>query len=76
MTDIREKLVEIFDNNGVYIVDNDMNFALDIDSIQTISIIVGIEEAFDVTLPEEFLVSSLLTTFNDYEQLLIAIINK
>lgn len=63
---IKEKLLNIFDENGFLILEGEEDAPLDIDSIQFISVIVQIEGEFNVEIPDEFLTSSILNTFNDF----------
>lgn len=71
MESVRERLIKIFDDNGMIILEEDIELPLEIDSIQFISIVVQIEDEFNVTIPDDYLVSSVLLTFLDFEQLLL-----
>lgn len=72
---IKEKLLNIFDENGFLILEGEEDALLDIDSIQFLSVIVQIEGEFSVEIPDEFLISSLLNTFNDFLYLIKSLIH-
>ncbi len=73
---IKNQLTEIFENEGVFIdstEDEDINISNFIkDSIQFISIIVAIEEQFNIEIPSDLLI---LDTFNSFHHL-IELINE
>ena len=57
--EIREKLYGLLDEVGAVEINADGNKMLvsDMDSIQLISLIVEIEECFEIEIPDEYLVS-------------------
>lgn len=58
---IKTEIERIFEENGINITDPD---SLDnIDSIQYVTIIVEIEQFFNITLPDYFLVNNALADF-------------
>lgn len=63
--DIENGLYEIFHEANIVEVGEDNSFALskEIDSIQLISIIVEIEEKFNIEIPDEYLVADFLYDF-------------
>ena len=72
-TGLKEKLKHIFAENGLDIPDKEEDCLLDLDSLQTIALIVSIENAFDIEIPDEFLSNEMLATFQDYYELLISL---
>jgi len=63
--DIEDGLYEILNEANIVEVDKDNGFVLSnaIDSIQLISIIVEIEEKFNIEIPDEYLVADFLYDF-------------
>ena len=59
--DIKTEIERIFEENGINITDPDR--LENIDSIQYVTIIVEIEQFFNITLPDYFLVDNALTDF-------------
>lgn len=59
---ILETLKECFAENGIVI--NNMDEELELDSIQYISLIVTIEQKFEMEYPEELLGEKAILTFN------------
>ena len=59
--DIKTEIERIFEENGINITDPDS--LENIDSIQYVTIIVEIEQFFNITLPDYFLVDNALTDF-------------
>lgn len=53
--EIREKLVEILENGGIDLYADEYTEPLEIDSLQFITLIVQIEEMFDILVDEEML---------------------
>lgn len=72
-TDLKRKLKQIFKENGLDIPDKEEDCLLELDSLRTIAIIVSIENAFDIEIPDEFLSSEMLATFQDYYELLMSL---
>lgn len=68
---IKNILIEVFENNGIYIdptEEDDINISNYIlDSIQFISTIVAIEEKFDIEIPDDLLI---IETFNSFNHLI------
>lgn len=63
---IREKLMNIFKENG-YLVDAENECVqLELDSLQFISILCDIENDFDISIPDEYLSGNGLNTFWDF----------
>lgn len=59
--DIKTEIERIFEENGINITDPDS--LENIDSIQYVTIIVEIEQFFNITLPDYFLVDNALADF-------------
>lgn len=60
--EIKNEIIRIFDENGVDAFDK--NQLDEVDSIQYISIIVEVEQFFQITLPDEILIEN---KFSDFE---------
>lgn len=69
------KLNEVYNENGI-LVDNpdDMIVEYIPDSVIFISIIIGIEEAFDIELPDELLIIENLGTTTNLAQRLLELL--
>ncbi len=61
---ILETLEECFAENGIVI--NNMDEELELDSIQYISLVVTIEQKFEMEYPEELLGEKAILTFNKF----------
>ena len=66
----REKLMEIFSKIGVLISDTDIDEEIKLDSIQHISVIVEIEDEFNIDVDDDYLVRGKLRTLGDYEKMI------
>ena len=75
--DIENGLYEIFNEANLVEVDEDNSFMLskEIDSIQLISIIVEIEEKFNIEIPDEYLVADFLYDFRHVANVVEDILN-
>lgn len=65
LIEIKEKLYNILSNNGVEYTEND-NEEIMLDSIDFVSIIVEIENEFDIVISEEFIQIDKLRTVNQF----------
>lgn len=74
MNNIKEKLIKIFNDNGVVVISEDE--IIDVDSLIYISIIVEIEEEFEIEVPDEYLITNQLTCLSEYIELVDNNINK
>lgn len=63
---IREKVKCIFDENGVFIFSGEEDVSLELDSLRFISLIVAVENAFDVEIPDKYLSQEMLVSYNDF----------
>ena len=61
---MKEKLLEIFSDCGIYIEDE--NEELKFSSLTFITVIVQIEQQFDIYVPDEYLNMELLKCFSDF----------
>lgn len=68
MNKIRESIIEIFDENGINIYEDEES--IELDSLMYISIIVAIEEKFQVEVPDEYLKMEKLQYLSDFVSLI------
>lgn len=72
---VEKKLMEIFNENGLFIDDkNELLQDYFPDSLVFVSIIVGIEEAFELELPDEMLLIENMGTFNTLLERIILLV--
>ncbi len=70
---LNSDIVECFNNIGILIDADQDNFILNeyiLDSLTFVSMIVEIEEKFNVRIPDEYLSSNSLETYKDIENML------
>ncbi len=72
--DIENKIRKILDENGIYIADN-LDEKLDLDSITFISVIVCLENEFEVDIPDDYLSMDKFMTFKNYVDNIKAILD-
>lgn len=72
----KEVLVDLFENNGIFIPEDDFNTDLEFDSLQFIAIIVSIEEIFKISIDESFLLPQKLKSYNDFYNMINFYLNK
>lgn len=75
MLNIKEQLIDIFDANGVIIFEDEYNFPLEMDSIQLISIVVQIEDRFQILIPEDMMLSMAFFSFSDFEHMISKLVD-
>lgn len=63
---ILDKMLKIFNDNGIIILEGDLEQPLDIDSLRFISIIVQIEEVFGIIVPDELLIMQEYPDINSF----------
>lgn len=68
---IKKQIFEIFDENGIYITESEMQKDIDlreylVDSIQFVYFIVELEERLGVELPDEILIYDNLSSLNGF----------
>lgn len=73
---ISEHLKMIFENSGIEISQNNLCDNLELDSLQSISVICDIEDAFEISFPDELFKEDVLLSFNDYLNAVTDLINK
>lgn len=67
---LKKELKKIFSNNGLTLVEGEETKFLDLSSLRLISIIVDVENAFDIEIPDEYLRENALGSFSDFYELL------
>lgn len=77
--EVKDKLINIFQDNGIYIDKKKMGEDIDLrdyitDSIQYISFIVEIEKEFDIEFPDELLLFDKIASLNGFSNIIKAII--
>ncbi len=68
---MKDKILDIFRENGVFIESSDYELELELDSMQFVSIIVSLEDAFCVEIPSEYLSSEKLKSLKDFENVIM-----
>ncbi|MCI9337140.1 MAG: acyl carrier protein [Lachnospiraceae bacterium] len=71
----REVLLHIFEDNGVFVNPDDFAEILEMDSITYITLIVDVENAFAIQIPDEQLVYNNNCSFKTMENAIIKIIS-
>ena len=62
---VEKELMDVFNENGLFIDNKDLPLQEYFpDSLTFVNIIVGVEDAFEIELPDEMLVIENLGTFN------------
>lgn len=69
------KMLKIFKENGIVILEGDVEQPLEIDSLRFISIIVQIEEEFDIMVPDEALFQQDYPNINSFVHMVSLIIS-
>lgn len=64
--DFEKRLFDIFEQKGIFLSSDEKNDELELDSIQFISIIVDIENVFNLSFPDNVFISNNLKTFNQF----------
>lgn len=67
--EIKDKLIQIFNESGVELNLENLNENLELDSLHYISIICEIENIFDIEVPDDVLGGKPLLSFNDFFEL-------
>lgn len=68
---MKDKILEIFRENGVFIESSDYELELELDSMQFVSIIVSLEDEFCMEIPSDYLSSEKLKTLKDFENVIM-----
>lgn len=72
---LEEKMKQIFAENGLEIFAGEEEAILDIDSLRLISLIVSVEDEFEIEIPDEYLSQAVLGSFADFLKLVSDLIN-
>lgn len=72
----RDRLKEVFSNNGIEIFEGEEDFQLEMDSLRFITVVVSIEDAFSVEVPEQYLSNEILPSFRDFYDMLVSLISE
>lgn len=65
---------KVFNENGLTIDLDNQSSILELDSLQIISLFVSIEDEFNMEIPDEFLTREVLSSFNDFYEMLLNIL--
>lgn len=68
---IRERVKTMFEENGLVIFPGEEDASLDLDSLRLISLIVAVENTFDIEVPDQYLSQTILTSYNDFCDLVL-----
>lgn len=63
---VREKVKNMFEENGLMIFPGEEDTPLDLDSLRLISLVVAVENTFDVEVPDQYLSQAMLASYNDF----------
>lgn len=72
---IREELLDIFAQVGIFIDEYEYDEILQIDSIQFVNVILEIEETFTITVDEEYMLYERLNSLSAFENMIMKTIN-
>lgn len=68
---IREKVKDMFEENGLVIFPGEEDASLDLDSLRLISLVVAVENTFEIEVPEQYLSQAMLSSYNDFCDLVV-----
>ena len=71
---VTKRLEKVFNENGLTIDLDNQSSILELDSLQIISLFVSIEDEFNMEIPDEFLTREVLSSFNDFYEMLLNIL--
>ena len=71
---VKKRLEKVFNENGLTIYLDNQSSILELDSLQIISLFVSIEDEFNMEIPDEFLTREVLSSFNDFYEMLLNIL--
>ena len=71
---VKKRLEKVFNENGLTIDLDKQSSILELDSLQIISLFVSIEDEFNMEIPDEFLTREVLSSFNDFYEMLLNIL--
>ena len=75
MDSIRKRVIKVLNDNGVSIIPELDDEKILLDSIEFISVIVGLEEEFNIAIPEEFLTFEALQTIEQFVNMISFIVH-
>ena len=78
--DVREKILQILDDNGIFVEKERIEGDIDLreyvtDSIQFITFIVEIEKVFDMEFPDEFLLFDKIASLNGFSNIVESVLS-
>ena len=71
---VKKRLEKVFNENGLTIDLDNQSSILELDTLQIISLFVSIEDEFNMEIPDEFLTREVLSSFNDFYEMLLNIL--
>ena len=71
---VKKRLEKVFNENGLTIDLDNQSSILELDSLQIISLFVSIEDEFNMEIPDEFLTREVISSFNDFYEMLLNIL--
>ena len=71
---VKKRLEKVFNENGLTIDFDNQSSILELDSLQIISLFVSFEDEFNMEIPDEFLTREVLSSFNDFYEMLLNIL--
>ena len=71
---VKKRLEKVFNENGLTIDLDNQSSILELDSLQIISLFVSIDDEFNMEIPDEFLTREVLSSFNDFYEMLLNIL--
>ena len=71
---VKKRLEKVFNENGLTIDLDNQSSILELDSLQIISLFVSIEDEINMEIPDEFLTREVLSSFNDFYEMLLKIL--
>ena len=71
---VKKRLEKVFNENGLTIDLDNQSSIHELDSLQIISLFVSIEDEFNMEIPDEFLTREVLSSFNDFYEMLLNIL--
>ena len=71
---VKNRLEKVFNENGLPIDLDNQSSILELYSLQIISLFVSIEDEFNMEIPDEFLTREVLSSFNDFYEMLLNIL--
>lgn len=63
--EIKLNVIKVLERNGVSVLDFESDYGIIIDSLQFITIVVDIEETFDIEIPDDYLIYDKMNNINN-----------